>query len=302
MNWPATFNDYFRVTKPGIVLGNLVSVVGGLFLASGGILDLPLVVSTVLGVGLVIASSCVLNNCIDRNLDRKMVRTRGRVMAERRIPLVIACLYAAALGLAGIVLLAVMTNPLCVGVVLTGQVIYVGVYTLFLKPRSPYSTLIGSLAGAAPPLAGYCAIRNRLDLGALLLAAIFSIWQVPHFYALAIDRLQDYTAASIPVMPVRQGTTTAKKRIIAYILVFTLALPLPTVAGYTGDRYLALSLMVGLVWLSAACWGYGNSEDGAWARRVFVLSLFSITVVSAMLAFDGAMAHTAPGLLLTCKP
>lgn len=302
MNRAAPLQPYLCVTKPGIVLGNLVSTAAGLLLASQGRLDGPLMAAVLTGVGLVVAAGCVLNNCLDRELDRKMARTCGRVMATGRLSPGAAFCYASLLGVAGTALLIGTSNPLCVAIVLAGLMIYVGVYTLLLKPKSVYSTLVGSLAGAAPPLAGYCAVRNRFDLGAVLLLAIFSVWQVPHFYAIAVARLKDYDAASIPVMPVKQGVTSAKRRIVGYILVFTAAAALPTLAGITGYGYLAATAGAGLLWLAAAWRGYRTCDDRVWARRVFFFSLLSIAVLSVMLALDGALLHPVQDLLLTCRP
>ena len=139
-----------------------------------------------------------------------MLRTRHRVLAQGRIKLPIAISYATILAMAGLALLWAAANLLAVSIVLAGLVIYVGVYSLYLKGNSVYSPLIGSLAGAAPPLAGYCAVTGRFDLGAVILLSIFSLWQMPHCYAIAIFRLDDYTAAAIPVLPVSRAPPRQK--------------------------------------------------------------------------------------------
>ena len=145
-----TLKDYVRVAKPGIVLGNLISAAGGFCLGARGPVDVPLLLITLTGISLVVAAGCVLNNCIDRKIDRKMPRTRERVLARRRIAPRNAVRYALLLGLAGTGLLCSTTHRLCVILVLAGFVIYVAVYSLYLKRRSLYATLIGSLAGTAP--------------------------------------------------------------------------------------------------------------------------------------------------------
>ena len=202
---PEGIKKYFFVTKPGIVLGNLISVAAGFFLASKGRIDTAVLIPTLIGMSFVVASGCVLNNWIDRKIDQKMIRTRNRVLATGRMTPGVAVFYGSLLGIAGAVLLWMSTNPLCVAVVLAGFMIYVGLYSLYLKRHTVYSVLIGSLAGAAPPLAGYCAISNRFDMGALIVFSIFSLWQMPHSYAIAIFRYKDYAAAAIPVLPVKQG-------------------------------------------------------------------------------------------------
>ena len=139
---------------------------------------------------------------------------------------------------------------------LAGLVIYVGVYSLYLKRNSVYGALIGSLAGAAPPLAGYCAVTGRFDLGAVILLSIFSLWQMPHCYAIAVFRFDDYTAAAIPVLPVKQGTAAAKKHIVGYILAFMAATLMLTVRRLhrlqhlgSGDRVGPVLAVYGLVGL-----------------------------------------------------
>ena len=175
-----TLKTYLQITKPGIVLGNLITAAAGFMLASKGHIDTALLFSMLMGLSLVIASGCVFNNCIDRNMDKKMIRTKHRALAQGLISPGAALLYGTLLGIAGMTLLFNTTNPLCGIIVLAGFIVYVVLYSLYLKPRSVHSTLIGSLAGAAPPLAGYCAVSNRFDTGALILLLIFGLWQMPH--------------------------------------------------------------------------------------------------------------------------
>jgi protoheme IX farnesyltransferase len=165
---PEMIKKYILVTKPGIIFGNLVTAAGGFLLASKGLIDMAVLLSFLTGISLVIASGCVFNNCIDRKMDRKMTRTRNRVLAKGLMSPRTAVCYASALGTAGIILLWVSTNMLCTGIVVMGFAIYVVLYSLFLKRNSMFSTLIGSLAGAASPLAGYCAAGNRFDIGAVI--------------------------------------------------------------------------------------------------------------------------------------
>ena len=168
--------------------------------------------------------------------------------------------------------------------------IYVGVYSLYLKRHSVYGALIGSLAGAAPPLAGYCAVTGRFDLGAVILLSIFSLWQMPHCYAIAVFRLDDYTAAAIPVLPVKQGTAAAKKHIVGYILAFMAATLMLTFGGYTGYRTLAVATVLGLSWLYMAWSGYKASDERLWARKLFIFSILTIFILSVMMSID----FTAP--------
>lgn len=283
--------NYLLITKPGILFGNLISVMGGFFLASKGSIDLGLLLFTIAGIALVIASSCVINNCLDRDLDRMMARTCDRSLAKGLVSPQAAMLYAIVLGVSGLALLLTKTNTLAVVIVSSGYAVYVVLYSLYLKRHSVYAPLIGSLAGAAPPLAGYCAVNGRFDMGALILLLIFSLWQMPHFYAIAIYRLDDYSAAAIPVFPAVRGVSATKKHIIGYLLAFVLAALMLTVGGYTGYRYLGVILVLGLVWLSMAWGGYKTSADIAsddkpWAKKLFAISVLNIFALNIMMSVD----------------
>ncbi len=289
VNMHGMLRNYWSIIKPGIIFGNMISVLGGFFLASRGSVDVALLMSTVAGISLVIASACVLNNCLDKDLDRLMVRTRDRVLAKGLITPKTAVIYAFVLCVGGIVLLHATTNVLCLSLVLTGFAIYVVVYSLYLKRHSVYAPVIGSLAGAMPPLAGYCAVNNHFDMGAVILLSIFSIWQIPHFYSIAMFRLDDYAAAAIPVFPVKHGVAATKKQIVVCILAFIVAAAMLTFDGYTGYRYLAVALATGMVWLLVAWRAYRASDDQRWARALFACSIVTIFILSVMMSFDFAI-------------
>jgi protoheme IX farnesyltransferase len=278
--------NYLLVAKPGIIFGNLVSAAAGFFLASNGRIDGALLPATLVGISLVVASGCVFNNCVDRKIDQKMMRTRRRALAAGLIRPSIALSYAMILGLAGLGLLLAATNLLTVGIVLAGLVIYVAVYSLYLKRHSVYSALIGSLAGAAPPVAGYCAVTGRFDLGAALLLSIFSLWQMPHCYAIAIFRLDDYAAANIPVLPVKEGTQAAKNHMVGYILAFLAVTTMLTFGGYTGYSTLLVATVLSLSWLYMAWSGHKAADERLWARKLFIFSIVTIFILSVMMATD----------------
>lgn len=301
MRMSERIKNYFLVAKPGIVVGNLVSATAGFFLASKGRVDGLALLGTVIGISLVVASGCVFNNCVDRNIDRKMIRTRNRALAKGLISLKDAVFYATFLCIAGLALLWAATNLLSVVIVVAGLAIYVGVYSLYMKRNSVYGASIGSLAGATPPLAGYCAVTGRLDVGAVILFAIFSLWQMPHCYAIAVFRFDDYTAASIPILPVRQGIAVARKHIVGYIVAFTAATLMLTFGGYTGYSTFAVATVLGLSWLYLAWSGYGASDERLWASKLFVFSILTIFILSVMMSID--FTESVPsGMLLSYAP
>lgn len=290
----ATWGDYVALTKPGIIGGNTISVMGGYFLAARGEFDLLVFASAVLGLALVIASGCAFNNVIDRDIDAVMRRTRGRPLVQGRITPTAALGFATLLGVAGFVLLALGTNVLAVSLAGFGFAIYVGAYSLYMKRHSEYGTLVGSLSGAMPPVVGYCAVTGQFDGGALTLLAIFCLWQMPHSYAIAIFRREDYQAASIPVLPVVRGIATARHYILGYILAFVAASLALGVAGYAGPGYLVIALIMGGYWLYLAMQGYRIRDEERWAKRVFGFSILTITALSLMMSLDAYLVSFSP--------
>ncbi|WP_417311154.1 heme o synthase [Ectopseudomonas khazarica] len=282
----ALLKQYLNLAKPGIVFGNLISVTGGFFLASRGDADLTLFLATALGVALVIASGCVFNNYIDRDIDQKMERTRNRVLAQGLVSPAHAIVYACVLGVAGVAVLYAASNTLAVMLVLMGFMVYVGLYSLWLKRGSVYGTLVGSLSGAAPPVVGYCAVSNEFDAGAAILLLIFSLWQMPHSYAIAIFRFNDYQAANIPVLPVIKGISAAKRQIVLYIAAFVVATLMLTLSGYAGYSYFVVAALSGAYWLWMGVSGYKAVDDTVWARKLFTFSIVTITMLSVMMSVD----------------
>lgn len=278
---------YYLLTKPGILMGNAITLVGGFAMASKGHFDFPLFAGTTAGLGGVISSACVFNNYIDRERDAKMERTKNRALVKGIISPRNAVIFASILGVVGTLILALTTNALAVTAALAGFFIYVVLYGIW-KSRSVYGTLIGSMAGAAPPVVGYCAVTNHFDAGALLLFAILVLWQMPHFYAIAMYRFNDYVAASIPVLPVKKGVPLTKIRMLLYIIAFTTVSLLLTLMGYTGYAYLIVAALLGLSWLVLCLKGFKSENDKPWARQMFFLSLVIITVLCGMISFDFA--------------
>ena len=281
-----SLKHFIQITKPGIIFGNVLSVAGGFFLAAQGHVDFMLFLATVIGTSLVVASGGVFNNWIDRDIDIKMERTKSRAMVQGLISSPVALAYATLPGVAGLGLLFFMANALAALFGLIGFIIYVGFYSLYLKRKSVHGTLVGSLSGAMPPVIGYCAVSGSFDLAALTLLVMFSLWQMPHSYAIAIFRFNDYSAASIPVLPVARGVKAAKKQIIWYIVAFIVATLMLTFAGYAGVGYLAVAAAMGLYWLYMAWGGNKAVDDRLWARKVFAFSIFTITALSVMMSLD----------------
>ena len=266
--------NYISLTKPGIIAGNLVTASGGFFAASGPFHILPYLLMLA-GLALVIASGGVFNNYIDQDIDPLMRRTRQRVSALGLVSGRGMLVFGLILVIPGILLLGVinlLTAMLATGALL----IYVLVYSLWLKRSDSYGTLGGAIAGASPPLIGYCAATGQVDLLGLSLFAVLFVWQMPHFYAIAIYRLDDYQSARLPVLPVIKGVEEAKKSIVGYVMAFLPISLLPFFFGAGGIIYLSVMLALGILWLAWAARGFNILDDQRWARRMF---LFSIVVI-----------------------
>lgn len=277
--------NYYLLTKPGIIAGNLITLGAGFVLASKGKIDFWLFLETLLGLAFIIASACVFNNYIDRHLDQRMERTKGRALAKGLISGRNAIAFAFLLGGIGALVLTLFTNPLTVLVASIGFFVYVVLYSLW-KGRTIYGTAIGSIAGAIPPVVGYCAVRNQLDIGALVLFAMLVLWQMPHFFSIAMFHFDDYLKADIPVLPIKKGIMRTKVHMTLYILGFILAALSLTFFDYTGYAYLIVTVSLGLMWLGLCLQGFLSSNDQIWGQHMFRLSLLTIMAVCFVIPFD----------------
>lgn len=265
--------------------GNTIAAAAGFFLASQGNVSWGLLAAVLFGTACIIAASCVINNYIDRSIDAAMLRTQKRGLVSGRISAKEAFVFAAVLFVIGFTLLALYTNALTVYIGILGVVFYVAVYGV-AKRRSHHGTLIGSISGSTPPVAGYTAVTNELDTAAVILFLVLTFWQMPHFYAIAIFRKSDYAKAKIPVLPLAKGMLRTKLEIYLYIIAFIFATLSLTLEGYTGLSYAFIMLGLGLWWLLVALQGFRAADDTAWARKVFGISLLSLLVLSGLLMID----------------
>lgn len=281
----STWRTYYYLTKPGIVRGNLVVAVAGFLLAADGRLLPGRLIALICGTALVMASACVFNNYVDRHIDCRMDRTKTRALVTGAVSGPQAIFYATVLGVGGTLILVRFTNLLTALIGLGGTVVYVMLYGV-AKRRSTLGTVVGSLAGATPPVAGYCAVTNRLDMAAGLLFGVLVCWQMPHFYAIAIFRSQDYAAADIPVLPLKKGIGRTKLYIMLYIAAFTICAALLTIFNYTGYVYLFVMLALGLYWLWRGWQGYQLADSKRWAKQMFGLSLVVIMLFSLLLGLN----------------
>ena len=276
------FKDYYSLAKPGLVYGNLIPVIAGFALgAEGGFSTSTffILAATMIGIAFVMASGCVFNNYIDRDIDAEMERTKDRPLVTGRISGASAIFYGLCLGFIGFYALLVYTNWLAAIVAGFGFFAYIVLYSGWGKRSTIYGPQVGALAGAVPPIVGYTAASGWLDVGAVILFAIIFFWQIPHFFAIAMYRADDYEAAEIPVLPVKKGLLATKASILLYIAAFIVANSMLTISGYLGYRYLLFSLIFGLLWFAFGITGFFAHDEKRWARKMFFLSLIVMVAI-----------------------
>ncbi|MEN9343396.1 MAG: protoheme farnesyltransferase [Chlamydiota bacterium] len=271
---------YIQLTKPGIIMGNALTAFAGFVLASKGGYDIQILALTLLGLSLVMAGGCIANNCFDKEADAKMARTQGRPLVKGSVSLVGAKRYAFILASCGLILLFIYTNLFATAAAFVGLVVYVLIYTP-MKYQSVHATLIGSIAGATPPVVGYLAVTGRLDWGAFLLFAFLVFWQMPHFYAIALYRQEDYKAASVPVLPLVVGLQTTKRVMQAYLAAFVVSAGILGVFFHLQPLYwITMTVLCG-GWLLFA----SICKNQSFARGMFIISLVVITLFTLLLPF-----------------
>lgn len=283
--------DYYYLTKPGIIYGNLITTAAGFLFAYRNIAKVSwlLFIMTMIGTALVIASACVFNNYIDRKIDYKMHRTRKRALASGRIAPLHAVIYGVILGLLGIITLYLGVNLLTLYLGIIAFVIYVFIYG-FSKRRTYHGTLIGSIAGSIPITAGYCAVTNSLNITSILLFLILTAWQMPHFYAIALAQQKDYQAAELPVLSVVKKMNNSKIQITLYIIVFIIANYLLYLFNKVTVIYNIIIISVGLYWFFYSLIGFKHSTlTLPWSKKMFKISLVVILINSLLLAVNNSL-------------
>lgn len=277
--------NYYNLTKPGIIRGNTLAVIAGFLFASHGTINGWLFLWTILGSALVMAGGCVLNNFIDRDIDKKMSRTEKRAIVSGTISPISALIYGATLALAGFITLYNFTNNLTVYVGLFGFIFYVYIYAYF-KRKTEHGTLVGSISGAIPPVVGYSAVSGKIDTGAILIFLILVVWQMPHFYAIAIFRAKEYASARVPLLSITRGNKVTKRYVLTYMLLFIVVSLMPFFYDLLGQTYLLIMLSGGLYWAYVAIVNYNALSDERWARKVFGTSLIVLLLFCLSIFLD----------------
>ncbi len=281
----ARSRDYAALAKPRLNMLVVASTLAGYAMAAGEPLGFVRVCGLLLGTGFVAGGASAFNQVIERDLDALMRRTRTRPLPGHRLQPIEGLLFATAITLAGVLLIVASSNLLAAAVALATLVIYVAIYTP-LKRKTSFSTVIGAIPGALPPIIGWAAVANELPVKAWLLFGIMFLWQLPHFLAIAWMYRDDYARAGFPMLPVIEpdGRSTGRQSVVyaAALLPVSLA---PTPMHMAGDVYFAGALILGIFFLWTAI-RFARTRDVKDARRLFFGSLAYLPLLWVLMIAD----------------
>jgi heme o synthase len=278
-------SDFVALAKPRLNMLVVASSLAGYVIGGGDMSNAMMVVSTVLGTGLVAGGASGFNQVIERQPDSLMRRTRLRPVPDGRLQPGESLLFAAAIGMSGLVVLGAGVNLLSASVALVTLLIYVLIYTP-LKRRSSFATVVGAIPGALPPVIGWAGARGALSEGGWVLFAIVFLWQLPHFLAIAWMYREDYERAGFPMLPVIEpdGRSTGRQAVYycAALLPVSLA---PTLVGLTTTAYFAAALVLGLLFLALTL-QFARTRAVPDARRLFFGSIIYLPLLwTVMIVF-----------------
>ena len=275
--------DYISLLKLRIVALLDATAIGAMIPASHGHPRLIAVVSVLVGGTLAAGGAHAINCWFDRDIDAEMIRTRGRPVPSGRIPPWHALAIGIALNVLAFAVLWAYANLLAAGLALVGTLLYVFVYTIWLKRYTSQNIVIGGAAGAVPPLVGWAAATGHLDLTALALFAVIFFWTPPHFWALAQMIKGDYARAQIPMLPVVGGALSAQRQSIVYAALTAAASVIPFFSRSAGDVYLAGAIVLGAGLFGMAVLGL---EGGRWTGRLFTYSIAYVALLFMLFALS----------------
>ena len=293
----ASWRDYYEMCKPKVVLLMLLCAAVGAFMATPGMPPLVPLAAAMVGIALVAGSAAAVNHLADARIDAYMARTENRPVATGRVSFARGAVFAAVTGVLGMVVLLAFVNPLTAWLNLASWFGYGIVYTLWLKRATPQNIVIGGLFGAAPPLFGWTAVTGSVDPGGLLLVLIIFAWTPPHFWALAIERREEYAGIGMPMLPVTHGEQYTKLHILFYTLILLAISLMPFAIGMSGPLYLASAAALGagfVYWAVVLLRG----RDPRAPMETFRYSLYYLTLLFLAMLVDHYLFPAAPAGVL----
>ena len=286
--WRTPLRQFHALTKPRVIQLIVFCALIGMVLAVPGVpslADVKLALIACLGIWLVSAAAAAFNCIVEKGLDAKMKRTSWRPTARGDLKDSQTLLFSAALCIAGSTILYVWVNPLTMWLTFATFVGYAVIYTVILKPLTPQNIVIGGASGAMPPVLGWTAMTGEVGPEALILFLIIFLWTPPHFWALALYRVEDYRKAGLPMLPVTHGSEFTRLQIWLYTLVLFAACLLPFVYGMNSWIYLAAAVVLSTYFCVYAFKLWRNYSE-ALARKTFRFSLIHLSLLFAALLVD----------------
>jgi protoheme IX farnesyltransferase len=286
--WADRLRQFYALTKPRVLQLIVFCALIGMALAVPGmptLAELRLWLVACIGIWLVAGAAAVFNCLIEKGIDAKMRRTSWRPTARGELQDWETLLFAGVLCAAGSWLLYEWVNPLTMWLTFATFVGYAVIYTVILKPLTPQNIVIGGASGAMPPVLGWAAVRGDVGPEALILFLIIFLWTPPHFWALALYRVEEYRKSGLPMLPVTHGNEFTRLQILLYTLVLFAACLMPFAYGMSSWLYLvaAVVLSVGFSWYGFRLWRRYSDEL---ARQTFRFSLIHLSALFAALLLD----------------
>ncbi len=281
----ASWRSYLELTKPKVVLLIVFTSIVGTLLAVPGMPPLGALIWGNLGIGLAAACAATINHVLDQKIDEQMARTRNRPLPKGAMTNSQALTFAGVLGVASMLMLWLLVNPLTAVLTFASLIGYAVVYTVWLKRATSQNIVIGGAAGAAPPVLGWAAVTNSIDPNALLLFLIIFMWTPPHFWALAIARKDEYAKAEIPMLPVTHGVPYTRLQILLYTILLVLITVMPWLTGMCGLIYLVSVMILNGIFLYYAI-ALKFTERAGLPFKVFKFSVQYLMWLFAALLVD----------------
>ena len=282
---PSRWTQFYALTKPRVVQLIVFCALIGMLLAVPGLPDIRLLLAAVAGIWLVAGAAAAFNCLVEQEIDSRMSRTKWRATAKGELGRGHTLAFSLVLCALGSAILWVWVNPLTMWLTFATFVGYAVVYTVVLKPLTPQNIVIGGASGAMPPVLGWAAMRNDVGPEALVLCLIIFLWTPPHFWALALYRVEDYRKAGLPMLPVTHGSEFTRLQVFLYTLVLFAATLLPFVIGMSGYVYLVAAVVLGAGFILYG-WQLWREYSDALARKTFRFSIWHLSLLFAALLLD----------------
>ncbi|MEI8400512.1 MAG: heme o synthase [Alcaligenaceae bacterium] len=290
---PGLFRQYLVLTKPRVTQLAVFCAVIGMFLATPELPDAKRVLAATFGIWLLAAAAFAMNCLIEQQVDARMLRTARRATATGSISTTQVLILSGVLGGLGMVVLYVLVNPLTMWLTFATFVGYAVIYTIILKPRTPQNIVIGGLSGAMPPALGWAAVADSVPAEAWLLVLIIFVWTPPHFWALALYRSDDYAKSGLPMLPITHGQSFTRLHIFLYSIALLATTLLPYIIGMSGWLYLAVAVVLGLMFIGYAFQLYREYSDDR-SRKLFRFSILYLSLLFAALLADHWLIVVSP--------